>query len=133
MIDRLEQLVSTGTRLPLSSRTMIDEQEFLDIIDQLRVTVPEELKQERLARFMEVQEAISAQKLQNKIGRVEMGGVHRRSAHAAGLGDVQVVEVGGLTGPARRLGHVQSQGRIRVHSALGREGCPRRARGASTS
>src|SRR5207244_9631742 len=47
MIDRLEQLVSTGTRLPLSSRTMIDEQEFLDIIDQLRVTVPEELKQAR--------------------------------------------------------------------------------------
>lgn len=34
--------------------------------------VPEELKQERLARFMAVQEAISAQKLQNKVGRVEM-------------------------------------------------------------
>lgn len=47
LIDRLEQLVSTGTRLPLSSRTIIDEQEFLDIIDQLRVTVPEEIKQAR--------------------------------------------------------------------------------------
>lgn len=34
--------------------------------------VPEELKQERLARFMEVQEAISAEKLARKIGRVEM-------------------------------------------------------------
>lgn len=34
--------------------------------------VPEELKQERLARFMEVQEAISAGKLAKKIGRVEM-------------------------------------------------------------
>jgi ribosomal protein S12 methylthiotransferase len=34
--------------------------------------IPESLKQERLARFMEVQEAISAAKLQNKIGRVEM-------------------------------------------------------------
>jgi ribosomal protein S12 methylthiotransferase len=34
--------------------------------------VPEELKQERLARFMEVQEAISAEKLAKKIGRVEM-------------------------------------------------------------
>ena len=34
LIDRLEQLVSSGTRLPLSSRTMIDEQEFLDIIDR---------------------------------------------------------------------------------------------------
>jgi cell division septum initiation protein DivIVA len=47
LIDRLEQLVTSGTRLPLSSRTMIDEQAFLDIIDQLRVTVPEELKQAR--------------------------------------------------------------------------------------
>lgn len=34
--------------------------------------VPESLKQERLARFMEVQEAISAAKLKSKIGRVEM-------------------------------------------------------------
>jgi vacuolar-type H+-ATPase subunit H len=47
LIDRLEQLVSSGTRLPLSSRTLVDEQEFLDIIDQLRVTVPEEIKQAR--------------------------------------------------------------------------------------
>jgi len=33
--------------------------------------VPEEVKQERLARFMEVQEAISASKLNQKIGRIE--------------------------------------------------------------
>jgi ribosomal protein S12 methylthiotransferase len=33
--------------------------------------VPEELKQERLARFMELQEAISAAKLNQKIGRIE--------------------------------------------------------------
>lgn len=34
--------------------------------------VPEELKQERLARFMAVQERISAEKLNQKIGRIEM-------------------------------------------------------------
>ena len=34
--------------------------------------VPEELKQERLARFMAVQEEISANKQRNKIGRIEM-------------------------------------------------------------
>jgi ribosomal protein S12 methylthiotransferase len=34
--------------------------------------VPEELKQERLARFMAVQEQISADKLRRKIGQVEM-------------------------------------------------------------
>jgi vacuolar-type H+-ATPase subunit H len=62
LIDRLEQLVTAGTRLPLSSRTMIDEQEFLDIIDQLRVTVPEEIRHARRVsqdrdRFREQAEA----------------------------------------------------------------------------
>ena len=33
--------------------------------------VPEELKQERLVRFMQVQEEISAEKLRRKIGRIE--------------------------------------------------------------
>jgi hypothetical protein len=59
LIDRLEQLVSAGTRLPLSSRTMIDEQEFLDIIDRLRVAVPEELKQAR--RFTQERERVLMQ------------------------------------------------------------------------
>ena len=47
LIDRLEKLVGTGTRVPLTSKAMVDEQEFLDIIDQLRVAVPEEIKQAR--------------------------------------------------------------------------------------
>ena len=45
LIDQLEALVSSGTRVPLTSRTVIDEQEFLDIIDRLRVAIPEEIKQ----------------------------------------------------------------------------------------
>ncbi|MDA8218990.1 MAG: hypothetical protein M0Z94_15400 [Dehalococcoidales bacterium] len=47
IIDRLESLVAQGKRVPLSSRTLVDEQEFLDIIDQLRVSLPEELRQAR--------------------------------------------------------------------------------------
>lgn len=41
------------------------------VANNLPVHVPEEVKRERLARFMEVQEAISAAKLQDKIGRIE--------------------------------------------------------------
>jgi len=41
------------------------------VANNLPDQVPEEVKRERLARFMEVQEAISAAKLQNKIGRIE--------------------------------------------------------------
>ena len=40
--------------------------------NQLADPVPESLKQERLARFMAVQEEISANKQRNKIGRIEM-------------------------------------------------------------
>ncbi len=39
--------------------------------NQLPDQVPEEVKRERMARFMEVQEAISAAKLQTKIGNIE--------------------------------------------------------------
>ena len=40
--------------------------------NQLDNPVPEEIKQERLGRFMALQEEISANKQRNKIGRVEM-------------------------------------------------------------
>jgi hypothetical protein len=47
LLDRLEEVLSSGSRLPFSSRTMIDEQECLDILDQIRVALPEEIKQAR--------------------------------------------------------------------------------------
>ena len=59
LIDKMEQLVSSGPRLPLSSRTMVDEQEFLDLIDRLRVAVPEEMKQAR--RFTQERDKVLMQ------------------------------------------------------------------------
>lgn len=47
IIDRLESLVVEGTRIPMTGRAMVDEREFLDLIDQLRVSMPEELRQAR--------------------------------------------------------------------------------------
>ncbi len=47
LIERLESLVATGRRVPLSAMVMVDEQAFLDMIDQLRVAWPEEVKQAR--------------------------------------------------------------------------------------
>jgi cell division septum initiation protein DivIVA len=44
LLDQLEEVLSGGTRVPLSSRTLVDEQEVLDILDQIRVAVPEEIK-----------------------------------------------------------------------------------------
>ena len=47
MIDELEDTLAEGRRVPFSGRLMIDEERILDIIDRLRVAVPEEVKQAR--------------------------------------------------------------------------------------
>ena len=44
LVDRLEELVGMGKRVPFSSRVMVEEGEFLALIDQLRVAVPNEIR-----------------------------------------------------------------------------------------
>jgi cell division septum initiation protein DivIVA len=43
LLDQLEEVLGAGSRLPLTSRTLVDEQEILDILDQIRVSIPDEL------------------------------------------------------------------------------------------
>jgi cell division septum initiation protein DivIVA len=45
LIDRLERLLSDSWRVPLSSYLVINEDDFLDVIDQMRTAVPQEIKQ----------------------------------------------------------------------------------------
>ncbi|NLT42719.1 MAG: ATP synthase F0 subunit B [Anaerolineae bacterium] len=47
LVDRLESLLNRSRRLPLTSGVVVNEEEFLEIIDQLRVAVPEEIKAAR--------------------------------------------------------------------------------------
>lgn len=47
LLDQLEEVLGAGSRLPLTSRTLVDEQEILDILDQIRVSIPDELKAAR--------------------------------------------------------------------------------------
>ncbi len=44
LVDRLEQLLNEGRRLPLSNKVMVDEQKIWDLIDQMRISIPEEVK-----------------------------------------------------------------------------------------
>ncbi|NLS77237.1 MAG: ATPase [Chloroflexi bacterium] len=44
LIDQLEVLLSEGWRVPLTSKVVVDEEECLNIIDQLRVSIPAEIK-----------------------------------------------------------------------------------------
>ena len=45
LVDRLEELFNNGTHVPLTRRVLVDEQAFLDIIDQMRIAIPEEIRQ----------------------------------------------------------------------------------------
>ncbi len=47
LVDRLEELVGVGKRVPFSGKVMVEEDVFLGLIDQLRVAVPHEIKQAR--------------------------------------------------------------------------------------
>src|SRR5919202_1726774 len=47
LLDQLEEVLGGGSRVPLTSRTLVDEQEVLDIVDQIRVAIPEEIKAAR--------------------------------------------------------------------------------------
>ena len=44
LVDRLEELVNQATTFPLTRKLMIDEERLIDLIDQMRVSIPEEVK-----------------------------------------------------------------------------------------
>jgi hypothetical protein len=44
LVDKIEDLFNDSRALPFTRNIVIDEDKLLDIIDQMRVTVPEEIK-----------------------------------------------------------------------------------------
>jgi vacuolar-type H+-ATPase subunit H len=59
LVDRLENLITGSQRMPLTNRVLIKEQEVLNIIDEMRLSVPDEIKQAR--RVNQEKERILAQ------------------------------------------------------------------------
>ncbi len=47
LVDRLESLITSSQRMPIGNRVLVREQEVLQLIDQMRAAVPEEIKQAR--------------------------------------------------------------------------------------
>jgi vacuolar-type H+-ATPase subunit H len=47
LVDRLEELMDRGWRLPVGNRVVLDEDALLNILDQMRITIPQEIKQAR--------------------------------------------------------------------------------------
>jgi hypothetical protein len=59
LVDRLEDLIDEGRHMPFSKQTLIDEERALEIIDQMRISIPEEI--EKAARVLAQRDRILAQ------------------------------------------------------------------------
>ncbi len=59
LVDRLENLVASSRRMPLVNQIMLKEADILSILDQMRTSIPDEIKQAR--RILQDKERILAQ------------------------------------------------------------------------
>ncbi|MBI2975617.1 MAG: hypothetical protein HY872_17700 [Chloroflexi bacterium] len=44
LVDRLEELINGARQVPLTNNVMIDQDRLIDLIDQMRVSIPDEVK-----------------------------------------------------------------------------------------
>jgi hypothetical protein len=47
LVDQLEEIVSTGRRVPFTAGVVVNEEEILELIDRTRLALPDELMQAR--------------------------------------------------------------------------------------
>jgi len=59
LVDRLEQILADSRRIPMSSNLIVDEDRLFNVVDQMRVSIPEEVK--RANRVESEKERILAQ------------------------------------------------------------------------
>ena|SRR5712691_10766508 len=59
LVDRLENLIASSRRMPLFNQIMIKEVDILNVVDQMRTSIPDEIKQAR--RIIQEKERILAQ------------------------------------------------------------------------
>ena len=59
LVDRLENLIANSRRMPLVNQIIMKEGDILNIVDQMRTSVPDEIKQAR--RVIQEKERILAQ------------------------------------------------------------------------
>jgi len=59
LVDRLENLIASSRRMPLVNQIIMKEGDILNIVDQMRTSVPDEIKQAR--RVIQEKERILAQ------------------------------------------------------------------------
>ena len=74
LIDHLEYLVHRAQRVPFTHNVMIDEDEILDLLDQIHVNLPEEIKRAR--GILEEQEKMLSE-AQQEAARISQGAAQK--------------------------------------------------------
>jgi cell division septum initiation protein DivIVA len=101
LVDRLEELFNQSRPIPLTHSVIVDEDRFLDIIDQMRISIPEEVKK---AQQVSAQKDQVLAQAQNEAARTLQ--LAREKAD-------QLVEKESLTADAqRRAAQILEQARI---------------------
>src|SRR3954453_22695742 len=67
LIDRLHDLVGSAKRVPLRDQVRVDKEEIYDILDRMRATIPEEIKQARWIVKERQQKLAEAKREQNRL------------------------------------------------------------------
>lgn len=59
LVDRLEALINESRRIPMTANRVVDEDRILELIDQMRIAIPDEVKKAR--RVQQEKDRIIAQ------------------------------------------------------------------------
>jgi len=89
LVDKLEDLIADGRKLPLTSSVMVSEQKVFDIIDEIRASFPDEIKQARWI-VKERQEMLDEAK--KEAGKIIDEAQHKASALAKETEVVKLAE-----------------------------------------
>lgn len=101
LVDRLEELFNQSRPIPLTHSVIVDEDRFLDLIDQMRISIPEEV---RKAQQINAQKEQLLAQAQNEAARTLQ--LAREKAD-------QMVEKESLTADAqRRAAQILEQARL---------------------
>jgi hypothetical protein len=105
LVDRLEELFNESRPIPLTHNVIVDEDRFLDIIDQMRISIPEEVKKAQ---------QVSAQK--DRVLAQAQEEANRTLALAREKAD-QLVEKDAITQDAqRRASQILEQARLEAEN-----------------
>lgn len=62
LLENLEELLETGTKIPFSAKVMVDKEELHEILEDIRLKLPDELKQAKWVKEERQRIIMDAQK-----------------------------------------------------------------------